>query len=88
LSCWSRLWVAQATYSFGSQRRLSGSLGVERGTFYDGTKTSIAIGGSGRGPFGGGRLEISPRLSIEPGMSVNWVSMPQGDFRTTRSSSR
>ena len=72
-----------ATYSFGSQRRLSGNLGVEHGTFYNGTKTTVTIGGSGRGAFGGGRVEISSKLSLEPGMSLNWVDVPRGDFMTT-----
>ena len=70
-------------YGFGSQRRLSGNIGFERGTFYGGTKTTVSIGGSGRGPFGGGRIEISPKLSLEPGMSLNWVDVPQGQFTTT-----
>jgi len=70
-------------YGFGSQRRLSGNIGFERGTFYGGTKTTVSIGGSGRGPFGGGRIEISPKLSLEPGMSLNWVDVPQGRFTTT-----
>ena len=72
-----------ATYSFGSQRRLSGNLGFEHGTFYNGTKTTVTIGGSGRGAFGGGRVEITSKLSLEPGMSLNWVDVPQGDFMTT-----
>ena len=74
----------QASYTFGTQRRLSGSLAFERGTFYGGTKTTVAIGGSGRGSFGGGgRIEISRKLSFEPGMSLNWVEVPQGAFTTT-----
>ena len=32
----------QASYTFGSQRRLSGNLVFERGTFYGGTKTTFA----------------------------------------------
>ena len=70
-------------YTFGSQRRLAGRLGLEHGSFYGGTKTTLAIGGSGRGSFGGGRIEISPQLSLEPGMSLNWVELPQGSFTTT-----
>ena len=71
---------AQVGYSFGAQRRLSGNVAANYGTFYGGTKTTIAIGGSGRG---GGRVELSRQLSIEPGLSVNWVDLPQGDFTTT-----
>ena len=75
--------TTQIDYTFGSQRRLAGRLGLEHGSFYGGTKTTLAIGGSGRGSFGGGRIEISPKLSLEPGMSLNWVELPRGDFTTT-----
>ena len=75
--------ITQLGYTFGSQRRLSGRLGVEHGSFYGGTKTTVTIGGSGRGPFGGGRVELTPQFSFEPGMSLNWVDLPQGDFTTT-----
>ena len=73
----------QVGYTFGSQRRLSGRLSAERGAFYGGTKTTIAIGGSGRGPSGGGRIELTPQLSLEPGLSLNWIDLPQGSFTTT-----
>ena len=70
----------QASYSFGPQRRLSGRLSVDRGSFYGGTKTAVAVGGG----FGGaGRIELSPRFSLEPGLSINWIELPQGSFTTT-----
>ena len=75
--------TTQLDYTFGSQRRLAGRLGLEHGSFYGGTKTTLAIGGSGRGSFGGGRVEVTPQLSLEPGMSLNWVDLPGGDFTTT-----
>ena len=78
----------QIDYTFGSQRRLAGRLGLEHGSFYGGTKTTLAIGGSGRGSFGGGRVEVTPQMSLEPGMSLNWVDLPQGDFTTTLVTSR
>ena len=71
----------QLSYSFGSQRRLSGNLSVDRGSFYGGTKTAVAIGG-GFGPGGGGRIELSPRFSLEPGLSINRIELPQGRFTT------
>jgi len=73
----------QFDYTFGSQRRLAGRLGLEHGSFYGGTKTTLAVGGSGRGSFGGGRVEVTPQLSLEPGMSLNWLDLPQGGFTTT-----
>ena len=75
--------TTRVDYTFGSQRRLAGRLGIEHGSFYGGTKTTLAIGGSGRGSFGGGRIEVTPQLSLEPGMSLNWVDLPQGAFTTT-----
>ena len=72
---------AQASYSFGPQRRLSGRLSVDRGSFYGGTKTAVAIGG-GFGPGGASRIELSPRFSLEPGLSINRVELPQGSFTT------
>ena len=71
----------QVSYSFGPQRRLSGNLSFDRGGFYGGTKTAVAIGG-GFGPGGGGRIELSPRFSVEPGLSLNRVEFPQGSFTT------
>ena len=71
----------QLSYSFGPQRRLSGNLSVDHGSFYGGTKTAIAVGG-GFGPGGGGRIELSPRFSLEPGLSINRVELPQGRFTT------
>ena len=72
----------QASYSFGPQRRLSGRLTVDRGSFYGGTKTAVAIGG-GFGPGAGGRIELSPRFSLEPGLSINRVELPQGNFTSS-----
>ncbi len=72
----------QVSYSFGPQRRLSGRLSVDRGSFYGGTKTAVAVGG-GFGPSGAGRIELSPRFSLEPGLSINRVELPQGSFTST-----
>ena len=69
-----------ASYRFGPQRRLAGSLSVEHGSFYDGTKSAVTIGGGfGRG---GGRIELSPQFALEPGLSINRVDLPQGTFTT------
>jgi len=73
----------QVDYIFGPHRRLAGRLGLEHGSFYGGTKTTLTIGGRGGGGFRGGRIEVTPQLSLEPGISLNWVDLPQGDFATT-----
>ena len=30
----------------------------------------------------GGRVEVTPQLSVEPSISLNWVELPQGSFTT------
>ena len=67
-------------YNFGSQRRRSGNVLMERGTFYNGHKTSISASQ--------GRLNLSPQLSIEPTVSFNWVDLEQGSFTSRLVGSR
>jgi hypothetical protein len=72
----------KATYQFGPQRRMSGVVNLERGRFYDGTRTAVSTGR--------GRVEITPQLSIEPGLTVNWIDVAAGSYTsiliTTRAS--
>ncbi len=72
-------WNARAFVRFGQQRRVAGSVFAEHGAFYGGTKTALGFGG--RGPFSG-RIELTPQLSVEPGLSFNWIDLPQGSFST------
>jgi hypothetical protein len=63
----------QVGYNFGLQRPYSGSLSVRRGSFYDGTRTSVG--------FQQARIEVLPQLSLEPSLSLNWVDLGAlGDF--------
>ena len=69
------------TYEFGRQRKMSGRVSYQHGSFFSGDKTTVDFGlggGSGRG-----RLEITPQFSFEPGMSINWVDLVEGQFTTT-----
>src|SRR5205823_3086777 len=59
-------------YNFGPQRPLSANVTVERGQFYNGTRTGISTGR--------GRIQISPQITLEPGVTLNIVRMPEGDF--------
>jgi hypothetical protein len=61
-----------ASYIFGQQRPVSGQLAVRVGNFWSGTNTSVSLNQ--------GRLEVTPQISLEPSYSVNWVSLPEGDF--------
>ncbi len=67
-------------YSLGQPRRLSGRLSVQHGSFYGGTRTSVNLGFGNA--FGGPRFEVTPRLSIEPIVSINRIELPQGRFTT------
>ena len=64
----------QASFSLGQQRRLSGRASVQHGSFFGGTKTTVG--------FRQGRLELTPRFSLEPSYSYNRVDLPQGAFTT------
>ena len=72
-------WNARTSVGFGQQRRIAGSVFAEHGAFYGGTKTALGFGGGG--PFGV-RIELTPQFSFEPGLSFNWIDLPQGGFTT------
>jgi hypothetical protein len=66
-------------YTLGTQRRISGEISAARGGFYGGDRTDLAYRG---------RLDVSSRLSLEPGVSFNWVDLPTGGFTATLLSTR
>ena len=68
------------SYSGSTLRRLSGNVSVGHGTFYNGHKTVMGVSGS--------RVNLSPRFSVEPSYSVNWVDLEQGSFTTQLLGSR
>ena len=59
------------SYSMGAQRRVSGTFTLQQGGFYDGNITAVGY----RRP----RVEVTPQLSIEPGISVNRIVLPIGE---------
>ena len=69
----------RATYRLGPQRRFNGSMSVTRGSFFSGERTTLS---------GNSRMELTPQLSLEPRLSVNWVDLPEGRFTTRLVSSR
>lgn len=64
--------TVRMTYELGQQRRVSGRLSVATGTFYDGHKKEAN--------FTSGRVALSARVSIEPGVTMNWIDLPHGTF--------
>jgi len=66
---------AQASYALGQQRRVSGTLGLQRGHFYDGDILAVS--------YTGARVSVLKQWSAEPTISVNRVHLPAGDFTTS-----
>jgi len=65
---------SRVEYDFGRQRRISGNVIVERGTFYSGHKTAVSVAQ--------GRVNPLPQLSFEPTYSINAVDLAEGSFTT------
>jgi hypothetical protein len=63
-----------ASYSFGAQRRMSGSLSAQAGHYYDGTIASVS--------YGSGRISVLKQLSIEPTISISHIDVAAGEFTT------
>ena len=63
-----------ASYSFGQQRPVSGSISVRTGEFWSGNATTLDVSR--------GRIEVTPQLSVEPTASFNWIDLPEGSFTT------
>ncbi|MGE3955733.1 MAG: DUF5916 domain-containing protein [Vicinamibacterales bacterium] len=66
-------WTAR--YAFGQQRRISGTVSFQNGQFYNGHINALTVSGA--------RVSVTTRLSVEPSVSVNAVTLPVGDFTTT-----
>ena len=69
----------RTSYRLGPQRRLSGTVNASRAGYYDGRRTEVGYRG---------RVEVTPRFSLEPGLSWNWVRVPQGAFTSNLLSTR
>src|SRR5262249_45091957 len=67
-------------YTLGPQQKFSGSLTVEAGSFYDGRKTSFNISS--------GRTKVTRRISLQPSMSINRITLTEGSFTTRLAGSR
>ena len=64
----------QVSYRAGRQRRAGGTVSFRAGGYFSGDIRSIE--------FARGRVEVTPQLSVEPSISVNWIDLPEGSFRT------
>jgi hypothetical protein len=68
-----------ASYTFGSQRRASGTVSVRVGDYYNGTIRSVTIGPGTMSP---GRVSVSKHLSVEPTFSLTRIELPDAVFTT------
>ncbi len=68
-----------ASYTLGQQRKVSGTATASWGTFYDGTRVETIYTG---------RIGFSPRFSVEPSITLNWVDLPFGRFTSQLASAR
>jgi hypothetical protein len=67
-------------YNRANRQRVSGNLSLERGSFYNGHKTAFGLSA--------GRVNFSPKLSVEPTYSINRVHLTEGQFTSQLLGSR
>ena len=66
--------------NFGQHRPLYGGVSVEHGTFFDGDRTTFSLRQ--------GAVKVTPKFSLEPSFSIDWVDLPAGSFTATLVGSR
>ena len=59
----------QLSYRLGPQRPFQANMSVRWGGFYTGDRVSVGISQ--------GRLEVTPQVSVEPSIELNWIDLPQ-----------
>ena len=64
----------QVSMDLGPQNPLAGSITFQHGGFFGGDRTSVDLRR--------GRLDLTRQLSVEPGLSLNWIDLPEGSFTT------
>ena len=68
------------SYLLGVQHRASGTVQLRRGGFYSGTITAFTVSTA--------RVTLTPKLSFDPGVSINHVELPEGTFTAKLLSTR
>jgi hypothetical protein len=58
-------------YQFGGQRAVPGTVTFRTGSFFGGDRVEVTYRG---------RVEVTPKFSIEPRLSLSFVDLPEGDF--------
>ena len=62
------------SYTLGASRRTPIAVRLERGSFYNGSKTTVAVTGA--------RVRLTYRLGMEPGITIHRIELPQERFPT------
>jgi hypothetical protein len=65
----------QLSYALGQQRRVSGTLALQDGHFYNGDILAAS--------YTSARISVVKQWSAEPTISINRVRLPSGDFTTS-----
>jgi len=68
------------SYAMGQQRRMSGTIGVQLGEYYNGTIRAVT--------FSQGRIAILKQFSVEPRISINRIELPNARFTTKQFGAR
>ncbi len=63
----------------GPQHRITGNLAASHGQFYDGSRSEASFRG---------RIELSTKLAVEPGLSLNWIDLPVASYTSNLVSAR
>jgi hypothetical protein len=61
----------RASFNAGPQRRLSGNVSFQWGDFYDGSIRTLNVNQ--------GRAVLTDQFSLEPGFSINFIDLPEGE---------
>ena len=69
-----RFHEVSARFEAGSHRWVSGNVNASHGSFYTGRRTQLGYIG---------RVEFGPRFSVEPRISLDWVTLEDESFRVT-----
>ena len=63
----------RTNYNIGPQRRIAGNVSLQAGSFFGGDLIEASYRG---------RVQLSTRLGVEPGLTLDWIDLPQGRFTT------
>lgn len=69
----------RTSWRLGPQRRVTGHVSASHGQFFDGTRTEASFRG---------RVDVTPKLAVEPGLAFNWIDLPVAVYRADLVSAR